>query len=602
FSLIFSDRIEAKQKIDEVLQAIEESQGKSRTYYNIYQNLGIYFDVHQETDSARAIFTEILQESKKSGWDTLLRKAYNNLGMNSLNSSHYRQAIDCFSAALELTRNSPGAAEADYVNYISNLGLANQELEMYDQAIKYHDEALAIRERIKDENGISISCANLGICYKLMGRERKAINYFQRAIEAAQSAGNRNQYHRVHDNLGSLYIGMGNYTEGLKMLETALDTADGYVLDPKLKLSVISNSAAAYLDLKQPNKAEAFAKKGLNILRDYPELINYSPTLYNALAKIHFLKGDFERGNSYLETFQNINKAVFNSENVELLTDLQVKYDLEKKENRIALQNAQIQETNALLQRNYFAFAAIGLLIVLLSATFVYRQNRNKREQELKWREASIRAALDSQEDERRRMAKDLHDGFGQYITTLRIYVSQFKIEGTDPKLKQELILRSGSVLDEMSKEIGNVVFDLMPATLVHYGLVNALDELAQRINAGKKIQVTLSAKGIQKTPDEESDISLFRICQEWINNVMKYAEASEVLITLHQSDGIMTLSVRDDGYGFDPEVLNDTTQNGWKNIRTRARILNAELTLLSKSGVKGTEFLVVYPQLIRLN
>ena len=607
--MIFSDGEMAKAKIQEVLKSADKEVGKSRIYYEILQNLGIYYDVHQETDSSLVVFSEILNQSQKNGWKALEQRSYNNLGMNRLNSSDYRKAIEYFSKSLEMSREDPNALEANYVPSISNLGLANQELELYDQAIKYHLEALEIRERLDDPNGIAISSANLGICYKLMGEEDLAEKYYQKAIENAKISGNKVLFHRVHDNLGSLYIGQKNYEKGLLMLTIALDSSDGFTPDPKMKLSIVSNAAAAHIDLGNVEKALQFAQLGLGILDENPQLVNYSLTLKNALAKVYFRKGDFEKGNAYLEEYQELNRKVFNEENAKLLTDLQVQYDLEKKESQIALQTAELQEKNATLQRNYFAFAALGLLLALIGGAFVFYQNRSKRKQELlikerelKVKEAYIQASLESQEQERRRMAQDLHDGFGQYISALRLYVSQLKNEQAKEELKTELVSRTDSVLDEMSKEISNVVYDLMPATLIRFGLKSALQDLAHRINAGEKVQVGIQFENIPERLDELVEINLFRICQEWINNVLKYSGAKNILINLSEHGGTTTLSILDDGMGFDSGVFVHSKRNGWKNINTRSGLLNGNLQLMTQEGIQGTELLVKFSQVHRTN
>lgn len=609
FSMIFSDGDQAKDRIQEVLKSAEKEVGKSRIYFEILQNLGIYYDVNQMTDSSLKIFSEILEESKNQGWKALEQRSNNNLGMNRLNSSDYKAAIEYFSKSLELSRIDPSAQEANYVHSISNLGLANQELELYDQAIKYHLEALEIRERLDDPNGIAISCANLGICFKLMGEEDQAEKYFQKSIENAKIAGNKVLYHRVHDNLGSLYIGQKNYVKGLMMLDIALDNADGFTPDPKMELSIVSNAAAAHIELGQTERALGFANRGIAILTESPELVNYSLTLKNTLAKIYFRKGDFEKGNAYLEEYQELNRKVFQEENAKLLTDLQVKYDLEKKESQIALQNAEILEKNATLQRNYFALAALGLLILLIGVAFFYYQNRTKRKQELlvkdrelKVKEAYIQASLESQEQERRRMAQDLHDGFGQYISALRMYVSQLKSNQTKEEFKIELVSRTDSVLDEMSKEISNVVYDLMPATLIRFGLIAALEDLAHRINGGQKVKLHIEAGILSDSMDKLEEINLFRICQEWINNVLKYAKAENITLKLSQNHGMTRLQILDDGQGFETSIFRHSKRNGWKNISTRAELLNGKLELYTQSGRQGTELLVTFPYVHRAN
>lgn len=609
FSMIFSEGEKAKTKIQEVLNTAEKEVGRSRIYFEILQNLGIYYDVNQQTDSSLIIFSQILEESKKKGWKGLEQRSLNNLGMNRLNSSDYRAAIEYFSQSLEISRKDPDAKEANFVASISNLGLANQELELYDQAITYHQEALAIRERLNDPNGIAISCANLGICHRLMGKEKEAESYYQRAIENAKIAGNKVLFHRIHDNLGSLYIGQKNFEKGLLMLEIALDNSDGFTPDPKMELSITSNAAAAHIHLGQTDKALEFANRGLRILDANPDLVNYSLTLKNTLAKIYFRKGDFEKGNAYLEEYEQLNKKVFDQENVKLLTDLQVKYDLEKKENQIALQNAEILEQNATLQRNYFAFIALGLLLILIVAVFVFYQNRNKRkrqllliDRELKIKEAYIQASLESQEQERRRMAQDLHDGFGQYISALRMYVSQLKSEQAKEELKSELVSRTDSVLDEMSKEISNVVYDLMPATLIRFGLIAALEDLSHRINAGQKVNLQIDAEDLPNRMDELVEINLFRICQEWINNVLKYAKAQHILVTISQAEGFARLQILDDGQGFDSGVFQHSKRNGWKNITTRTELLSGKLELLTQEGQQGTSLSITFPYLHRAN
>lgn len=607
--MIFSDGEKAKSKIQEVLKIAEKEVGRSRIYFEMLQNLGIYYDVNQQTDSSLIIFSQILEESKKQGWKGLEQRSLNNLGMNRLNSSDYRAAIEYFSSALDLSKKDPNARPGDYVNYISNIGLASQELDLIDQAIKYHLEALEIRKSLKNKDGMAISCANLGVCHRLLGEFEEAIKYYELAIEYAKEAGNKVLFHRAHDNLGSLHVVLGNFEKGLIFLKVALDSSDGFIPDPKMELSIVSNTAASYLMMGQVEKAEEFAKRGIEILEEYEELINYSLTLKNTLAKIYFRKGDFEKGNAYLEEYEQLNKKVFDQENVKLLTDLQVKYDLEKKENQIALQNAEILEKNATLQRNYFAFIALGLLLILIVAVFVFYQNRNKRkrqllliDRELKIKEAYIQASLESQEQERRRMAQDLHDGFGQYISALRMYVSQLKSDQAKEELKSELVSRTDSVLDEMSKEISNVVYDLMPATLIRFGLISALEDLAGRINASEKAKLEISPTGIPKRMDELVEINLFRICQEWVNNVLKYSGAKNIQLNLSSLEGKIRLSILDDGRGFDPAVFIHSKRNGWKNINTRAGLLNAQLELYTSPGIQGTELLIQFPYIHRIN
>jgi len=601
FKLIFFNGDSAKRKITDGLNKIEKAEGKTRNYYNLYQNLGVYYAVYQEIDSAQAIFSKILSVSEKSSWKHLKQRSLNNLGMNSLNSSKYRMAIEYFSNALELAKEDGDSKPSQYVNYISNLGLANQELELYEQAIAYHNEALAIRQQLGDKNGMSISQGNLGICYRQLEDFSTAIIHFEAAVKNAKAAGNMTQYHRLHDNMGSLYLGIENYPKAFEMFEIALDTSNEHTLDPKIKLSIYSNMASALADLNDLDKAEKYAHLAQAELEKYPDLKNYSLALFDVLATIHFKEGDYEKGSHYLERFRTISKEVYNAENAQLLTDLQVKYELQKKENQIALQESKLQEQNAILQRNYFALAAIALLILMLSGAFIYSRRQHKREQELLVRDrelkvgkAQLEATTQTQEHERKRIAQDLHDGFGQFISALRIYISQLKLDERSQSEVVELISRCENILDEMSKEISATVNNLMPTTLLKKGLRQALVELAARLHITGKTQIKV--ENFEDRLNELIETNLYRICQEWINNVLKYADAKEILVRFERRSGHLTLSISDNGRGFDTSVLDKSMRNGWKNINARAKLLGGSVEIKSSEKEYGSLLFVDIP------
>jgi signal transduction histidine kinase len=601
FRLIFRDGELARQKILKGLDEVEQAEGRHRAYYDLYQNLGIYYDVYQKIDTAQHIFKAILEESKNKGWEDLEQRSYNSLGMNSLNSSLYRKAIEYFSKALDLAKAAPNSAPSNYVKYISNLGLANQELKLYDQAIKYHLESLDIREKMGDTNGMSISHSNLGICYRQLEQFDQAAIHFSSAVENAKAAGNLAQYHRLHDNLGSLYLGLNDYPKALAMFTTALDTSDGTTLEPKLRLSIFSNMTSALVDLGELEKGEEYGMLGLRELERYPELRNQGLALYDALSRLYFKKGDFETGNDYLEEFWAITQDVYNAENAQLLTDLQVQYDLEKKENQIALQESKLLEQKAILQRNYFALAAFSLLIIMLIAAFIYARKQHNRQQEflmrdreLKVKEAYLKATTQSQEQERLRIAQDLHDGFGQFISALRIYISQLKKPKTEDHLIAELANRSDNILDEMSKEISSTVNDLMPTILIKCGLHAALSELAARMNVSGETEIHI--EGNTDRYDHLIEINLYRIGQEWVNNVVKYAQAKKIQIRLRKNNQKLEMTIEDDGNVFDTSALESSNRNGWKNIQTRTGLLGGKVAIQSSEIIKGTVFSVTLP------
>ena len=195
------------------------------------------------------------------------------------------------------------------------------------------------------------------------------------------------------------------------------------------------------------------------------------------------------------------------------------------------------------------------LLIVLV---LLNRNRAKKKEQliqqeaQLKLREAELNAVINSQEKERNRFARDLHDGFGQLISVLKLNLSGLNDKDAEyPEKRMEVFKNGESVINDMYAELRSICFDLMPQTLVKKGLTIALKEFGDRITQSKKVVCEVIVFSNKERLPELIEISLFRICQEWVNNVMKYAEPNHITIQLTRDETELTLTVEDDGNGF---------------------------------------------------
>jgi len=211
-----------------------------------------------------------------------------------------------------------------------------------------------------------------------------------------------------------------------------------------------------------------------------------------------------------------------------------------------------------------------------------------EKERELCIREAQIQASIQSQEIERKRFARDLHDGMGQLISALRIALHNVNKEST---LEERIAIASKgeSILNEMYHEIRSIAFNLMPQTLVQEGLVPALKEMSQRINGSGKIVIRINSFDMPQRLSEVQEISLYRIIQEWINNVYKYAEATLIEVQLIRHDEEINVTIEDNGRGFDPAILQQGSGNGWKNITSRLNLIKGVIDIDSRPDVEGT-------------
>ena len=221
----------------------------------------------------------------------------------------------------------------------------------------------------------------------------------------------------------------------------------------------------------------------------------------------------------------------------------------------------------------------------------VLKLEADRRERDNILHSALVRRVMITQEDERKRISRDLHDHLGQKLTALRLRVELLKSEVERNEKLQETI----HLLEQLAKDIDNEVdflaWELRPAAIDELGLEAALDhfinEWSQHFGIAAKLDLERSAK---KRLAAAAEINLYRIAQEALNNVAKYAKATTVNVTLAEEHDVIALIVEDDGIGFDPELETEKEKGlGLLGMGERAAILQGELKIES-GGRRGTK------------
>lgn len=218
------------------------------------------------------------------------------------------------------------------------------------------------------------------------------------------------------------------------------------------------------------------------------------------------------------------------------------------------------------------------------------RDMRNEREMLLQkineQQRDSFRVVMEATEKERKRVAEDLHDGLGQLLSTAKLNLTA--IETNDNTEEHKNLNTSIAILDEACQEVRHISHNMMPSTLIRLGLVSAIKEQARKINESGKVLVSFSVLGFENRMDESREIAIYRVIQELLNNAIRYANATDIDIKLEQlADGYL-FSIKDNGKGFDPKVLEKVKGIGWRNIRSRVDLLQGNIDLKTAPG-KGT-------------
>ncbi len=233
----------------------------------------------------------------------------------------------------------------------------------------------------------------------------------------------------------------------------------------------------------------------------------------------------------------------------------------------------------------------------VLATQELNKLNKEKYEDELKEQKNRSSQILNAQEEERKRIARDMHDGIGQMLTALKFNVEGITVSNGDPN--GEKLKEINALAKNIIQEVRTTTFNLTPPELTDYGIVAAIKKMSVKLQNITGHQVMVSADGVQDLRfDPALEINLYRIVQEAVNNALKYSHASIILIKISRSEDMLSIAIIDDGSGFDLNMANKHVAGSGKgitNMKERASMINARLFISSEIGT-GTKITINLP------
>lgn len=229
----------------------------------------------------------------------------------------------------------------------------------------------------------------------------------------------------------------------------------------------------------------------------------------------------------------------------------------------------------------------------LLNAT------QEKYKQQISEQKIRSTSLVKGQERERKRIARDIHDGVGQMLTALKLNIESISTEGLSEKERVRLE-EARSLIGKTIVETRTITFNLMPSVLSDFGIISAIKQLADQSSKSSDVVVVFSCPNEFNRLIKDIEIGLYRICQEAINNAIKYAQAKEITIELLINDNYSYLTIVDNGKGFNnkrPALDSDHIKinNGIFNMQERTNLLDGEFKIISSFG-KGTKIYAKIP------
>ncbi len=524
----------------------------------------------------------------------LLAKSYNNLAAVHNRFGNHKSAIDCILKCLDISERTKDSISFPIRNLTASATYYN--LQQFDKAIIYAQKAYTFGRQFKNDYAVAMGLNNLAASYAQLNLLDSSIAINKRQLEFAKQQENATNINYALINLCHDFFKQGNKT-ALNVYAKELATYTKILPDRQM-IPEISNAFALNLMAQQKyDLAKIQLDSGIFIAKT-TDNTDALENLYQTYSVLYFLKGNIKEGKEYSFKYDSIIRSINITELNFYTEELETKYKTEKKESQIKLQQAQLDKKNTL---NYFLVSGIaGLLLVLLLSYRNYRSRQKLQQSKIDELEtekqlAATASVLKGEEQERTRLAKDLHDGLGGMLSGIKYSLNNMKENLVMTPDNAQAFERSIDMLDSSIKEMRRVAHNMMPEMLLKYGLDTALKEFCNEIGRSSVMRVTYQSAGIvNATLEQTASVTIYRIIQELVSNALKHANAQNVLVQVHQheQEKVLAITVEDDGKGFDITALKQAGGMGWKNIESRVAFLKGKLDIQS-SPDKGTSVMI---------
>jgi two-component system, NarL family, sensor kinase len=580
----------------------------TRGIISYYTNATYVYNVMSRLDTSLILNLQSVEIARKFGVPERLAACLSNTGASYMNLKRYEKSIEYFLQAIEIY-DQLGDLNKRSVIY-RNLASVYLEIGQKERAAEYGEESLALARQTGNVYSIAGSLVNLANVYASLREFNKAIALFEEARLIAKNSENEYVLLITSLSLCDVYNASADFSKVKTYGDEALALA--IKLDDRQSIAMALRALAIYFfNNENPLKAEEYASRSLDqaIKYNYTEDIGHA---YSLLAEISILKKEFKKNNYYSFKSDSIRNVLLNESIARNIQELEAKYQSEKKEQQIndLKQEAEIKDLS-IKQNRLFNFILVGSLIAVLAIALLagrtHQQKKRILEKENALSQSRIaelerekqlmagEAVIKGQDEERGRLAKDLHDGLGGLLSGVKFSLTNMKsnvILDADSALVFE---RSLDMLDHSIAELRRVAHNMMPEVLVKFGLSEALKSYCAGLRESQLFKIDFQSIGMENRLSSNTEIFIYRIIQELLNNTAKHAKATQVLVQLARQNGEVSITVEDDGVGFDSAVIQHTTGAGWANIQSRVEYLKGKLDIQAAPG-QGTSVHITIP------
>jgi signal transduction histidine kinase len=506
--------------------------------------------------------------------------AYLFRGQANSNLGRFVPAGEDFKAAYTFYEN---LKDYEYMLYAHQGNITMYSMNgFYDKAKTERDHLIEKLTQLNLPERLVSSYYNQSVDYKDTKQPGLQLKYLLKADSLLQSLNLKGNldYIIIHSKLTEFYANDYEFEKAEEHLQKLNSNTTNINGDPFAESYYCSANAIFYEKTENFEKALEFAKRKIEISHKLKHEEDKMES-HLLLSNIYYKTGDYKKSIDNKNEYYEIKDSIYSQSSANALAYFQTLYETEKKEKELVEKNTSIQ----FLERNNDFVKklsiATGIAVALLFGLILLYRNQKELKNKKQLQESFSQDLLQSQENERIRISKDLHDGIGQKLLILKN-----KLEKTDNK----------DLVNETIDEVRSISRDLYPFQLQELGITKAIEHTITQIDENTTVFISSEIDNIDNLFQKEQEVNIYRIVQESLSNIIKHAKAEASKVSIKRLANKIIISIKDNGVGFDfSEKYKETNSLGLKTLLERTKFLSGQMKIQSKKG-DGTLIEFTFP------
>jgi two-component system NarL family sensor kinase len=597
----------AKYHLEEAYKLAKTRNSEYYTAYYFMSKGGLYFDMAKYNESRRSFDSSLLlydhllksattpeqiKRYKLARADCLIGK-----GLLSAKLYYFQESIQYYLQAIADMDDIDGDEKNSKLLILyANIASDYYELEEFEQALKYDRMGLAYVNPEYDVDGYVISNLFVADDFSGLSQFDSSFTYLNKVRQIVKRLNKPNLNVRFYFILGGIHRKKKEWSSALASFQKSKEASEIMKDDFQL-LNSIEGMAASYLNLGNLTKARELASISLQKSIDVNVPLGKVQSL-QLLTELEEKSGNIQAAFDYQKQLIQVSDSMKKEKIERQMLETEAKYQNEKKEKEILqLQKDNALQSLSLQKKSAFNYFLIGSVVALLITGFLGYRNLRHRQQLARQRDElqqqrirelekdrqliAVDALLKGQEEERSRMAKDLHDGLGGMLSGVKLSLGSMKGNIILSEENTRLFARVLDQLDHSINEMRRVAHNMMPEALVKLGLQQAIQDYCDGLNESNLFRFTIQFHGLEKRLQAATEIVIYRVVQELLNNVVKHAGATEILVQVMHHDNNLNITIEDNGKGFDTSSP-ESKGHGLSNVRSRVDYLKGQMDIQS--------------------